>query len=545
MLLSSFIIERLKNAGVDHIFGLPGDYVLDFYKELWDSESIRVINCTDENHAGFAADAYARVHGVGCVCVTYNVGALKVANAVACAYAERSPLIVISGAPGIKERSEGMLLHHMVGSFNSQHKMFQEITCASVVIDNLNTAAYQIDYALERMKHYKRPIYIELPRDLSKQSISYDVYKQGTPKAPVTDQENLEEAIGEVHDWLKNSERPAILAGVELARYNLGDKLVKFAEKHDIPMATTLLSKSVVNERHPLFAGIYSGEMSHQHTKEIIEDSDCLIMLGAMLTDMTLCFKPSRFKKRKVVSSTIEGLQIRNHTFEHVQFGDFCKELFKSDLQCKFSKSKSLLPKLVEIGTFVPKADTPITTNRLFEKINSILTKEMAIVADIGDSLFGAADLRVHHRNHFLSPAFYTSMGSAIPGGLGVQVAMPDVRPIVIIGDGAFQMACTELSTIVEHKLNPIVFVLNNKGYTTERFLLDGKFNDIRNWNYHDITKLIGGGTGCAVAQEQELEEAVKLALDSKGLYVINVTIGAKDISQGLRRMTEALAKRV
>ncbi|CAE7860220.1 unnamed protein product [Symbiodinium microadriaticum] len=534
--LTPYYFGCILGEGVDHVFGLPGDYVLDFYKELWDSDDIDVINCTDENHAGFAADAYARVHGAGCVCITYNVGALKVANAVACAYAERSPLIVISGAPGIKERSEDMLLHHMVGNFNSQHKMFQEITCASVVIDNLSTAAYQIDYALERMKHYKRPIYIELPRDLSKKSISYDVYKQGTPKAPVTDQENLEEAIDEIQEWLKGSERPAILAGVELARYNLGEKLVKFAERHDIPVATTLLSKSVMNERHPLFAGIYSGDMSHQHTKEIIEDSDCLIMLGVMLTDMTLCFKPSRFKKRKVVSSTIEGLQVRNHTFESVQFGDFCSELLKLDLERQFSKGKSLLPKLSDVPTFVPKPETNITVARLFEKINSTLDKDMAIVADIGDSLFGAADLQVHHRNHFLSPAFYTSMGSAIPGALGVQTAMPDVRPIVVVGDGAFQMAATELSTIINRGLNPIVFVLNNQGYTTERYLLDGEFNDLRNWNYHEITQLFGGGEGRSVVTEEELEEVVTEALDSKGLFVINVNIGAKDISQGPKK---------
>lgn len=545
MLLSSFVKERLKNAGVDHVFGLPGDYVLDFYKELWDSKEIEVINCTDENHAGFAADAYARTHGVGCVCVTYNVGALKVANAVACAYAERSPLIVISGAPGIKERSEGMLLHHMVGSFNSQHKMFKEITCASVVIDNLSTAAFQIDYALEQMNHYKQPIYIELPRDLCKQSISYDVYKQGTPKAPATDQENLEESINEVKDWLFNSERPAILAGVELARYDLGEKLVKFAERHDIPVATTLLSKSVVNERNSLFAGIYSGDMSYKHTKEIIEDSDCLVMLGVMLTDMTLCFKPSKFKKRKVVSSTIDGLQVRNHTFKDVQFGDFCKELFKINLERKFTESKSLLPKVKPNETFVPKVDSGITVQRFFDKINSILTKDMAIVADIGDALFGAADLQVHHSNHFLSPAFYTSMGSAIPGALGVQSSKPDVRPIVIVGDGAFQMSCTELSTIIDRGLSPIVFVLNNKGYTTERYLLEGDFNNIRNWNYHDITNLFGGGVGRVVNTEEELEKVVKEAIDLKQLFVINVNIGAKDISQGLRRMTEALAKRV
>ena len=158
-----------------------GDYVLDFYKELWENEKIEVINNTDENHSGFAADAYARVNGIGCVVVTYSVGASKVINAVQCAYAERSPLIVISGAPGMNERNEDFLLHHMVGSFNSQKKLFENITCASVVLDNPSTAGYEIDKALEALKHYKRPIYIELPRDVAKKSISYDVYKQGTP----------------------------------------------------------------------------------------------------------------------------------------------------------------------------------------------------------------------------------------------------------------------------------------------------------------------------------------------------------------------------
>ena len=242
MLVSRFLIERLENSGIKHVFGVPGDYVLDFYKELWENEKIEVINNTDENHSGFAADAYARVNGIGCVVVTYSVGASKVINAVQCAYAERSPLIVISGAPGMNERNEDFLLHHMVGSFNSQKKLFDNITCASIVLDNPATAGYEIDKALEALKHYKRPIYIELPRDVAKKSISYDVYKQGTPVIPPTDPENLQEALAEVVDWLGSSKRPAILAGVELARYDLGDKLLRFAEKADIPIATTLLT---------------------------------------------------------------------------------------------------------------------------------------------------------------------------------------------------------------------------------------------------------------------------------------------------------------
>jgi indolepyruvate decarboxylase len=544
MYVSSFLIERLENAGVKHVFGLPGDYVLDFYKELWDNKNIEVINNTDENHSGFAADAYSRVHGIGCVAVTYNVGASKVINAVQCAYAERSPLIIISGAPGMDERQEGMLLHHMVGSFNSQKEMFENITCASVVLDNPATAGYEIDKAMEALHHYKRPIYIELPRDIAKKSISYDVYKQGTPTAPDTDPENLQEALEEIMSWVETAKNPMILAGVEVSRYDLGEKLVRFAEKTNIPVATTLLSKSVINERHPLFAGIYSGASSDELTKSLVEESDCLLMFGVMLTDMTLCFKPDKFKKRQVVAASVSGLQVKSHSYTEVQFDDFCEALFKLN----FGKKDLLvsLPEQEEKTKFVPvEGDDPLTTKRLFEYIDSILDKDMAIVADIGDSLFGAADLTVHHRNHFLSPAFYTSMGSAIPGALGVQTAKPDVRPIVIVGDGAFQMSCLELSTIVDRGLNPIVFVLNNDGYTTERFLLDGDFNNLRKWNYHDVTTLINGGEARQCATESQLFESVQEALASKELFVLNVEVARDDVSQGLTRMTEALSKKI
>ena len=545
MLVSKFLIDRLKNAGVKHVFGIPGDYVLDFYKELWDEEDIEVINCTDENHAGFAADAYARVNGIGCVVVTYNVGAAKIINAVQCAYAERSPLIVISGAPGMAERKEGMLLHHMVSSFNSQQKMFENITCESELLDNPVTAGYRIDKAIEAVKHYKRPVYLELPRDVAKKSCTYNVYEQGTPKAPQSDPENLDEALEEVRTWIGNAKSPAILAGVELHRYGLGEKLVKFAERFNIPIATTLLSKSVVNEEHPLFAGVYTGDGSQPQTRSIIDDSDCLLMFGVMLTDMTLSFIPNRFQKRQVVNVSVDEFRVKSHTYEHVEFPCFCNALFKTTTEQLAPKTSVVkLPKR-ERCTFEPQPSTKITTERLFQKIDSVLTKNMAIVADIGDSLFGSGDLKVHHKNHFLSPAYYTSMGFAIPASLGVQVANSEVRPIVIVGDGAFQMSATELSTIVGRKLNPIVFVLNNRGYTTERFLLDGDFNNIHNWNYGAVTQLFGGGVPFCVKTEDELQIAVDAALDSRELSLIEIQLDPMDTSPALKRMTEALSKRI
>jgi indolepyruvate decarboxylase len=540
--VSEFLIERLENAGIKHVFGVPGDYVLDFYTKLWNSLKIKVINTTDETHAGFAADAYARINGIGCCCTTYNVGTLKVANACACAYAERSPVVVISGSPGMKEREEGHLLHHMVRSFNCQHDIFKNLTCASVVLDNQTTAGYLIDKAFESLQHYKQPIYIELPRDIANKSIVYDVYDQGTPQKSKSDPENLEESLSEVSAWINTAKNPAILAGVELARYGLQDRMVKFAEKLNIPVATTLLSKSTINETHPLFAGVYSGSASHEYTRRIVDGSDCLLMFGVMLTDISLNFRPSKFNKRQVVNVSVSGLQVRTHTFANVGFSDFCTLLFKSELGIHENPD---IPVRKNKLVFTPKKNQAITTRRLFEKVNSVLDKNMSIVADIGDSLFGAGDLIVQNTNHFLSPAFYTSMGFAIPGALGVQMARPSVRPIVLVGDGAFQMSMTELSTIIQHNLNPIVIIMNNDGYATERLLRDGEFNNIRRWKYYKVVDLLDGGFSAEIRTEEDLDKHMTKALESKSLYILDVVLDGKDISDGMRRMADALSKRI
>jgi indolepyruvate decarboxylase len=539
--VAEFLIERLENVGIKHIFGVPGDYILNFINQVSNTKNIKFINATDENHAAFAADAYARIQGVGCVCATYNVGALKLCNAVAGAYAEKSPVIVISGSPGLKERNEDFLLHHVVKGFDNQFKMFQHITCYSVILDDATTAGYKIDEALENLKHFKQPIYIELPRDVASQPIKYDVYRQGTPLENPSDEENLKEAFAEITEWIKSSKNPVIMAGVQIARFGLGSVLVRFAERHNIPMVTTLLSKSTIDEHHPLFAGVYCGSQTTEESlRKLVDDSDCLMIFGETLTDMMLGFQSPKFTKRQTIFCSIEELKIRNHSFTNVLFLDICNKLFKCELG---KKENPQLPAKVQIPQFVPTA-TKITTARFFEKINSMLKENMAVVADIGECLFGASELKVKH-NHFISPAFYCSMGPAIPGALGVQMAKPSIRPIVLVGDGAFQMSVSELSTILEHKLNPIVFVLNNQGYTTERFLLDGSFNNIRNWDYHKVTELIQGGFGAKVETEDELESAINTALKSAVLSVINVSVEAKDISPGLRRAVDNLSKRV
>src|SRR4029077_9711849 len=160
-------------------------------------------------------------------------------------------------------------------------------------------------------------------------------------------------------------------------------------------------------------------------------------------------------------------------------------------------------------------------------RLNQMLsesTDDMTVIADIGDSLFGAADLEMHRHTEFLSPAYYTSMGFGVPAAVGASMANPKSRILVIVGDGAFHMTGMELSTIAQHGLNPIVVILNNHGYTTERFLLEGSFNDIRNWAYHRVPEVLGSGLGLEIRTLTELEAGLRAALDNTaGFSLLNV----------------------
>lgn len=541
MTIGSYLIERLQSYGLNDIFGIPGDFVLQFYGELEESR-IKVIGCTREDCAGYAADAYARIHGIGAVCVTYCVGGLSLCNSIAGAFAEKSPVIVISGAPGMDERRSNPLLHHRVRDFNTQREVFEKITVASASLDDPLTAFREIDRCLEAAVRFKRPVYLELPRDRVRTRCPY-------PHVPKTelitsDKDALGEALAEAKRTINASKKPVIIAGVEMHRFGLADEVVKFAEKNSIPMCATLLGKSVVSEKHPLYLGIYEGAMCRDSLRRYVEESDCLIMLGAFLTDIDMGIFTANLDPHKSIYATADHTRISHHHFHDILVTDFVKGLGKLDL--KVTKRPMLAKPKGSDAKFVLRPDAKITNERMFARINDLLDESMIVIADVGDCLFGAADLTIYKKTEFISPAYYTSMGFAVPASIGANVAAPDRRPIVLVGDGAFQMTCMELSTAVRHGFNPIVIVMNNKGYTTERFLQDGPFNDILNWNYHRMPDLLGGGWGFEVKTEGELDQALNAAIANKDAFsILNVHLEPDDISPALKRLAEGLSKRL
>ena len=540
--IGSTLLGRLYRLGLRHIFGIPGDYVLSLY-QLIEQSPIQHIGTTREDCAGYAADAYARINGIGGACATYCVGGLNVVNAVACAYAERSPVVLVSGSPGLSERVRNPLLHHMVRNFTTQKEVFEKITVASVILDDPLTAEREIDRALAALLHYKRPIYLEIPRDLVHAPIHIATSRPSF--APdKSDPAALSEAVAEVQDMLGMVERPVLLVGAEVHRFHMQDELAQFIERANIPVASTLLGKSVIREDHPLFVGVYGGLIGHNEVQHFVNEADCLVMLGSILTDLEdLDPHSSVMRAGRTVHATADAVTIKHHRYEGVYFEDFVRAVIAAPMPRFPARPlrtfEGALPE-------EPNVQAPASLRGLFSRLETLLDEKTLVIADIGESLFAGADLRVRRRSEFMSPAYYTTMGFAVPAAVGAGFADPALRPVVLVGDGAFQMTGTELSTCVRYGQTPIIIILNNRGYSTEREILDGPFNDVHEWHYERICDLVGGAVPHRVTTHGGLIQALEAAFsDRSHMHVLNVVLDPADRSAAMMRLAHRLAKRV
>jgi indolepyruvate decarboxylase len=528
--------------GVRHIFGIPGDYVLGFYK-LMEASPIRHVGTTREDCAGFAADAYARINGIGALCVTYCVGGLNTVNAIACAYAERSPVVLITGSPGLSERARNPYLHHMVREFSTQREVFEKMTVAAVSLEDPVTAQREMDRAFAALLRYRRPIYLEIPRDMVNVPLPEHAATKALEDEP-TDPAALAEAVAEVRAMLESAKRPVILAGAEVGRFGLPDELTRLVERLNVPIASTLLGKSIIREDHPLYVGVYSGLVARDEVKEFVNQTDCLLILGSILSDVEdLDARSSLFSDGHTIHATADRVAIKHHRYDSIRFQDFVKALAGAHLP---SFPKRPLPAFTASDEPLLPAHASVTLNGVFRHLDTILNEKTLVIADVGESLFASVDLRVHRRFEFLSPAYYTSMGFAVPAAVGAGFADSTLRPIVLVGDGAFQMTGTELATAVRHRQAPILLVLNNRGYSTEREIMEGPFNDIHDWHYERICGLIGGGQGLRVSTQGEFVQALGKALgDATQPYVINILLDPADRSPAMIRLARRLAKRL
>lgn len=542
--IGQYLLNRLQDYGIRDVFGIPGDYVLAFYS-MMEKSPINVVGCTREDCAGFAADAYARLNGLGAVCVTYCVGGLSVCNSIAGAFAEKSPVVVISGAPGLNERHNNPLLHHKVREFRTQMEVFEKLCIAGTELTDPLTAFAEIERVLDAADRFKRPVYIEIPRDMV-HVVPPTAHGFRRPDHTV-DSLALGEAVRDAMTRLQAAEKPIIIAGIEVHRFGLQAQVLQLAEQAKIPLSATLLGKSVIRETHPLYVGIYEGAMGRAEVTQFVEESDCVLLLGTFMTDINLGIYTANLDLTKCIYSTSEQLQISHHFYHGLPLSEFLPALIASNPTPRVRDIPSVLLDRHQVK-FVPELDQPLRVSRMMPIINSRLDKDNIVIADIGDSLFGATELVMHEHADFLSPAYYTSMGFAVPATLGACVARPQKRVVAICGDGAFQMTGNELSTIIRHGFAPILIILDNHGYGTERFLHEGewKYNEINPWNYHKLPEIYGGGKGYLVHTEGEFIEALAQAWQDKScVQIIQAKLAEGDASTTLLRLAERLGERV
>ncbi len=537
MKLLDFLYNRLKSYGVDHVFGIPGESVHVHFHYL-EKSALKTVTMTHEPCVGYAADAYSRIRGLGAALVSYGVGSLNLVNAVGQAYAECSPMVIISGGPGVNERRKYSHLHHKIRTYETHQRVMSEITALSIIVDNPLTARREIDRALNMAVTSKKPVYIEIPRDMGETEIFDEPFQAQTLPEDIA---ALNEALDEIVKMLNSAKNPVIIADAELARLGLQKELITFAERVNIPVASTILGKSIFPEDHPLAMGVYFGQLSNPKVAEFIHNSDFRLMLGVILSDINLGMFTAKFSPDDAIAANIDGLKIKKHFYPQIRLDSFMRGLLaRTDIK----KQKIDFPR-IDIPNYPIGKDTdPITVKALLTLTNEFIDKNYRVICDVGDCLFGGQELQMRGASTFLSPAYYLSMGFAVPGAVGAQVADPARRPLVMVGDGAFQMTGFELITMAKLKLNPIIVLFNNAIYATLRYCeppATAQKHKIPTMDYAKMAELMGG-KGIRVNSVSDYKKALQTAKYVKDTFILlDVILDEYDISPALKTFGQSL----
>jgi len=541
--VSRYVLHRLQELGLKHLFGVPGDYVLDFLDEVVAS-SIQWTGTCNELNAGYAADGYARIKGVGAAVVTYGVGGLSIINAVAGAFAERIPLVVISGAPPARLRESGALVHHLISDYYLQLDMFRKVTADAAILTDSNTAPDIIDRVIRSCVSRKLPVYLEIPSDIA--LASCEPPKSAMDFTPLqSDVAALADCISDAVKILDCASHPLILSGMEVSRLGLGDDTLHLVESTELPFATMISSKSVLPELHPQFVGLYQGKWSREPVRKQVEDSDCLLALGVWMTDFDTGLFSVNFDRQHMIFAAGDQVCIGNKHYRQIQLGDFIRGM-ASSLKPRSYLMSHPLEACHSKKKFMPEPAKVLTAARLYECIDDFLDDRMVLLAEPGDAFCAAPEFKIEEAQNFIVQSYYCSIGFCTPAALGVALACPEKRPVVLTGDGAFQMTAQEVSTLIRNRCTAIVIVINNDGYLVERMLHDdGPYNDIQMWRYSKLPETFGAGErslAFTVSTEEELTGALQSAFREKNKFVlIEAKLHKLVCSVGLQRIGNAL----
>ncbi len=550
MALGDFLVAYLKRHGVTHLFGLPGDLVLGLFHRFGRDRALEIVTFSHEPAVGFAADGYARsTRRLGVVCVTYGAGGNNVVNPVAGAYAEQVPLLVVSGGPGEAEQKLSGI-HHQAKDVESQWRIFQQVTCAAQIVEHPERAAVEIHEVVRKIVLERRPGYLEIHRDFVDVEIPVPreiVEWDGAFLRPVSDARKLSEAVADTIARVRAAKRPVLIGGLELYRAAAERDFLELAEKLGVAVVTTVDAKGVFPMDHPLHMGIHVGPFSPPAIQKRVRDADLVLALGTLLTDMNLGAAKPQVRRERSVWALGERVNVSFHQYTDVMLRDFVAALAKEKLP-KFSEKVVYHDNLVRTrpSPQARSADgTPLSNNDLLLEVNDFLAanKGYHVFAESGDMLFGGLELRLHGGGQYFAQGYYASMGFAVPASLGAQIGT-GIRPLVLCGDGGFQMTGPEISHAPKRGLSPVVVLLNNSGWQIFRPVSPREdLLSLPNWPYAELAQA-WGGVGFRAETRAELREALRAAHEVREFVLIECRLSPDDLSPVTRRYIRASARR-
>ncbi|EEU8794510.1 alpha-keto acid decarboxylase family protein [Salmonella enterica] len=541
--VADYLLDRLAGCGIGHLFGVPGDYNLQFLDHVIDHPTLRWVGCANELNAAYAADGYARMSGAGALLTTFGVGELSAINGIAGSYAEYVPVLHIVGAPCSAAQQRGELMHHTLGDGDFRHfyRMSQAISAASAILDEQN-ACFEIDRVLGEMLAARRPRYIMLPADVAKKTA---IPPTQALALPVHEAQSGVETAFRYHarQCLMNSRRIALLADFLAGRFGLRPLLQRWMAETPIAHATLLMGKGLFDEQHPNFVGTYSAGASSKEVRQAIEDADRVICVGTRFVDTLTAGFTQQLPAERTLEIQPYASRI-GETWFNLPMAQAVSTLRELCLECAFAP-----PPTRSAGQPVRIDKGELTQESFWQTLQQYLKPGDIILVDQGTAAFGAAALSLPDGAEVVVQPLWGSIGYSLPAAFGAQTACPDRRVILIIGDGAAQLTIQEMGSMLRDGQAPVILLLNNDGYTVERAIHGAaqRYNDIASWNWTQIPPALNAAQQAEcwrVTQAIQLAEVLERLARPQRLSFIEVMLPKADLPELLRTVTRALEAR-
>lgn len=541
--VADYLLDRLAGCGIGHLFGVPGDYNLQFLDHVIDHPTLRWVGCANELNAAYAADGYARMSGAGALLTTFGVGELSAINGIAGSYAEYVPVLHIVGAPCSAAQQRGELMHHTLGDGDFRHfyRMSQAISVASAILDEQN-ACFEIDRVLGEMLAARRPGYIMLPADVAQKTA---IPPTQALTLPVHEAQSGVETAFRYHarQCLMNSRRIALLADFLAGRFGLRPLLQRWMAETPIAHATLLMGKGLFDEQHPNFVGTYSAGASSKEVRQAIEDADRVICVGTRFVDTLTAGFTQQLPAERTLEIQPYASRI-GETWFNLPMAQAVSTLRELCLECAFAP-----PPTRSAGQPVRIDKGELTQESFWQTLQQYLKPGDIILVDQGTAAFGAAALSLPDGAEVVVQPLWGSIGYSLPAAFGAQTACPDRRVILIIGDGAAQLTIQEMGSMLRDGQAPVILLLNNDGYTVERAIHGAaqRYNDIASWNWTQIPPALNAAQQAEcwrVTQAIQLAEVLERLARPQRLSFIEVMLPKADLPELLRTVTRALEAR-